>query len=291
VDSLAIVNCVIPSDMLNLAMLAAMFLASDGVRFYGGTIIVMQKDENRFLIVADSRSSDNAGAAHWDDACKVISLGDQTFFFASGKTIATSSAGQSIFDLNDIPKRVFNDFSRLSNDEARLYSMAFYSAIFAKAMYQDIAAQQPTGLVQSVVNGNLVKAIMGGAMSDGSLVAYLININVEPTSTPVPLITFTVERFNPPVQFPIASFGSHEKDGVNEFIDNKTDRAKIANAKVNEEIARSKYADIELLRLKAAVASAIEWAENKNMVGGQLDILELRRGGRVNWIQHKEICK
>jgi hypothetical protein len=275
--------------MLNLALLAAMFLNSDGVRFYGGTIIVMQKDEKRFLVVADSRRSDNAGLIHWDDACKVIGLGDQAFFFATGRTTVTNDAGQTIFDLNDISKRVFNDFSRSGNDEDRVYSVAFYSAIYAKAIYQDIAAQQP-GMLQAFVNTTLVQAVIGGTMNNGTLISYLINIKVQPTSTPVPVIMFTVEPLNPPAPNNVVTIGFDEKTGVGEFLDNKTARAKVANAKFYADNAGNKNADLEMLHLRAAVSSAIEWANNKNMVGGPLDILELRRGGRLNWIQRKKGC-
>jgi hypothetical protein len=278
--------------MLNLALFAALTFSSDVVRFYSGTIIAMQKDEKRFLVVADSRSSDNARTSHRDDACKVVGLGEQAFFFATGRTSATGRDEKVVFDLNDIALRVFNDFSRLPNDENRLYSVSFYTAIFAKAVYQDMAVQQPLGFLEGIDKGNLAKIVIGGTLADGSLIAFLVNINAESTSSAVPLISFAVEKWNQPAGYEIAGFGSREKDGVVEFLANKTERAKTANDRFQAEITANKAnSDAEIIRLKAAVAAAIDWAENKNMVGGPLDILELRRGGRLNWIQRKENCK
>jgi hypothetical protein len=272
------------SKLLSLAMATML------IQIYGGTIIVMQKDEERFLIIADSRSSDNSGTSHWDDACKVVGLGDQTFFFATGSTLATGSDEKKLFDLNDIAKRVFNDFSRLPNDENRLYSVSFYGALFAKAIYQDMAAQRPIGLFEGIDRGNLAKFVIGGTLADGSLIAFLVNINAEQTGSSIPLISYTVEKWNPPYE--IGIFGSREKDGVTEFLVNKSVRAKIANGKFKAEMTGSKEnPDTRIMTLKAAVATAIDWAENKNVVGGPLDILELRRGGHLNWVQQKQNCK
>jgi hypothetical protein len=275
--------------MLNAILMVAFFSPPSSMTVYGGTIIVMQKDDDRFIVVADSRSSNDTGTSYWDDACKVIGLGHKMFFFATGKTTLTRTDGKTVFDVNEVVKRGFNDFNRLPNDENRLYLVSFYSALFLKALYQDVSAQWPGPMADGVINGNSVKAIFGGATDDGALIAYLVNINMEPTKASVPPISFTVEKWNAP--HPINIFGSREKDGVTEFWAKETERAKLANADLDSQFARNKDADRELLRIKAAVQAAVDWAQNKNMVGGPLDILELRKGQSIHWIQAKPSCK
>lgn len=135
---------------------------------------------------------------------------------------------------------------------------------------------------------------MGGTLNDGSLVAYLININGKPTIIVQPshlLVLLWNNGASPPPGDNVAIFGSDENNGVIEFLGNKTERAKVANTNFRAEIAGTKNADVEVLRLKYAVQSAIDWADNKNMVGGPLDILELRKGQTIHWIQQIDGCK
>src|SRR5215467_7977810 len=98
--------------MLKTIVLLAVVLSSPKIQFYGGTIIAMLKDGDRLIVVADSRSSNNAGA-HRDDVCKIMSLGEKGFFFASGRTLLVDNKGTTIFDISDVARRIFNDFSHL----------------------------------------------------------------------------------------------------------------------------------------------------------------------------------
>lgn len=212
--------------MLNFLLVAAMFAQPADVAFYGGTIIVMQKDDKRFIVVADSRASNQLGA-YWDDTCKIEGLGDKALFFATGRTLLASDDGKTIFfNINDVVQRVFNDFSRFPNDENRLNLISFYSALFVKSYIQEIAAQKPVAFLDGIKSGNLVKAIVGGTLNDGSLVGYLIKINGKPASTTVPLISFTVEKWSEPSGDNVAIFGSDENNGVTEFLGNKTEPPK-----------------------------------------------------------------
>lgn len=216
-------------------------------------------------------------------------MGNKGFFFATGRTVLDDGKGNKFFDVNEVAERVFNDFKGLPNNGNRLETMAFYIAQHSKSIYQDIAIQRPNELTENLVGGNLVKAMVGGTPDDGSLAMYMLNINVEPTTAPVPLIAFTVERLNIEVG-DLFTIGSFEKNGVLEFIQNQTGRAKAANAQLEAELVKGSNPDAGVMRVKAAVQAAIDWANN-NRVGGPLDILELKPGGTVNWIQRKQGCQ
>lgn len=262
-----------------LFLLAALSIPDKNVSLFGGTIIAMEKDNERIVIVADSRSHNNAGTAYRDDTCKVVTLGDKGFSFASGRTIFNDIHGNKLFDINNVAQGVFNDFRGLPNNENRLKTIAFYTAILSKSFYQDVAIQSPEKISGKLIAGKLIDGIIGGTLDDGSFLTYTINVNIQPNSTPTfPLITFTVERRDV-ADGKLIIIGSDEKSGVAEFILNQTERAKIANSHFESDLAKMKNPDFVVLKLQAAVQAAIDWADNKNMVGGPLDILELRRGG------------
>jgi hypothetical protein len=75
-----------------------------------------------------------------------------------------------------------------------------------------------------------------------------------------------------------------------ELMMNDTERAKIANEFLAAELAKLDDPDTQIFRLKARVQTATDWAKS-HRVGGPLDILELRKGGYIRWIQRKSGCK
>jgi len=127
--------------------------------------------------------------------------------------------------------------------------------------------------------------LVAGTTRAGDLLAYIVKINVEPTQrTPNLRIAFTLDKWDPSLELLV--LGSNEKDGFIEFWIGETERAKIANQNFRSELTRMDKPDTEILRIKAGVETAIAWAGNR-LVGGPIDILELRKGETIRWIQRK----
>lgn len=254
-----------------------------------GTIIAIQKEKDRFIVVADSRfSSAMDGTKQGDDSCKVIALDEKTFFFSTGKSQMLLN-NKVVFDVTDIAKKVFNDFSSETNTEERIRKFSFYFGLFIRALLYDVAVQKPGSIGSNISKPNLMEAIIGSTTHSGELISYLIGVDAEPVlNSAVPLITFRIEKFDTQG---VTVLGSDDSVGVAEFWQNTTERAKAANVRMRGEISQIINPDMEVIRLKNAVQAAIDWATNKNLIGGPLDILELKRGGIINWIQRKPGCK
>lgn len=262
--------------------------APEDVHFYGGTIIAIQKDKHRFLVVADSRSHHGKGS-YFDDACKIVALGDKGFFVANGHTIISdySSGTRKIsFAIGEVAGRVFDNFRGLPNDEARLNKIA----IEIGNRYINFHRVLPIPPDVQESSGNMMHAFIGGTLNDGSLVTYTLDVNVEPRGGTRPQLVATVKRKDIAVGDVLASGDDDAKADVYEFWQGQTARAKVANDQLQKQLATGPNADPDVLKLMAAVQAAIEWAKDKSHVGGPLDVLELKRGGPVHWIQRKPGC-
>ena len=89
----------------------------------------------------------------------------------------------------------------------------------------------------------------------------------------------------------ISAYWAAQKRGIGEFWQNQSVRSKEANARMQKSISKIQSPDIDLIKLRFAVQSAIDWSDNPNVIGGPLDILELKAGGKIHWIQRKKNCK
>jgi hypothetical protein len=266
---------------------AILLSPTQNINLTSGTIIVLYRDNERFIVIADSRLSSNDQPEYRDTACKLNALGDKAFFFATGRTLVMGLENESVLDVNAIAVKVFRDFSGKADTNSTLHAIAFYTAISLKALFQDIAAQDAAHLFAGVHKDNLMQMIIGGTTDSRDLIAYCIQIKIQANEVaPYPLIVFTVERWNPE----LGIFGSDEKDGFMELMMNDTERAKIANEFLAAELAKLDDPDTQIFRLKARVQTATDWAKS-HRVGGPLDILELRKGGYIRWIQRKSGCK
>lgn len=254
-----------------------------------GTIIAMQKKKDRFIVIADSRVSNSILNVHTDDSCKVMALADNIFVFTTGIAHVVLPDG-TIVDVTDVIKRGFAKTSTLApHTEMKLNNIASNIAIELKNFIQSLLLQHPKAFVgYTFEDGIVAQAVIGEATTDGQLVADIVRIKLDQT-VKTPAVFPESLRF--PDGFDLCVLGSPQKRGIGEFWQNQSVRSKEANARMQKSISKIQSPDIDLIKLRFAVQSAIDWSDNPNVIGGPLDILELKAGGKIHWIQRKKNCK
>ncbi len=252
-----------------------------------GTVVALRKDQHRFIVVAGNTVGDKNAGRPEHAGCNIIALDEKHFFLSTGKSQLLDQ-GQIIFDANEAAKKVFDDLGAGPNSAHHVRQVSFYLGTFLKALFYDMLIQLPHVVNATEPKTNLLTAIIGGTTDSGELVSFVVSIDAEqiPDSR-VPLVGFNVARFDPG---PLTALGAEEKNGIMEFLQDRTERAKAGNIRMEEQIARSTTPDREVIRMRTAVQSAIDWAQQQSSGSSPLDIVELRRGQTIHWIQRNPNC-
>jgi hypothetical protein len=194
-------------------------------------------------------------------------------------------------------KAAFGQFKNTPNTKDRIRQVANRWIEIMTSEFNVMFQRDPDGFFNAGQRDNLIVAIFGGAPDNGGLVAYAVWIqyyfSVEgdmPKTTLVPhLKPYIVPWTYDPTAW-LWVTGSPDKAGVIEFMIGQSPRAVVAQSRLRQTITATAHPDTEALTLQSAVQSAVDWAVYKNLVGGPVDMLELRNGGTIHWIQRKKEC-
>lgn len=262
-----------------------------------GTIGILWFDADRILVGVDSRGATptDADPLAYTDTCKMITLGKRMFFVPTGLVKAGSRDSPTV-DAFAQARIVYEQVSKQGNTAGRTRKIA---KLWGKAMVKklnELARLLPSEFPADT-KGSLVTGFFGADVDNGQLVVYaaFVGADFRPHGDP-PRIIFSPRTIwseilpwpkNP--AFPIDFFGS-ETAGVNEFSQNQTERSKAANTAFRSAIAIVHPPDFNAFWLQYAIRSAEDWAVHKNEAGGEVDILEVRAGSDVKWLQVKKGC-
>jgi hypothetical protein len=160
--------------------------------------------------------------------------------------------------------------------------------------YEPLARQNLDAFTRGATLWQLAGGILGTTVNDRfELYEIDIGMCVEPDAQNVgtfnPRIWKKVWPVTPPG--PIMVMGGEDRHLVLEFAGRQTDRAAIAMDKWIKSVREGQVTDIDSAGLEAGIRFASDNAVHKNEVGGPVDILELRRGGKADWVKAKPQCK
>jgi hypothetical protein len=287
-------------------LLIACLLLPAGARAQvrSGTIVVMSRSRQRVIIAADSRV--NFGEGRYEDtSCKITGLSDKLIFAATG-IVGDSSyllPGGLRFDARGEAQRVFLQYSQAPQNFLDLGAVGTIASNWGAAMaehFRAAAEASPASLQQWLKRVELsheptfVVGLFAGLEPDGEISVYSVNVEYaqsregaapsEPyllTSMPVP--DDLADDFSLLTPFGMAEI-------VNEIREGKSDRAKQEiNARdfLRSTVSAEAFARSQAIRL---VDLTIAYHAKQDFVGGRIDAVELRRAGKVHWIQRKENC-
>lgn len=267
-----------------------------------GTIVVIDFEDDRILVAADSRQA-GAGVSpeSIDRGCKIIPLGEKMFFTASARSGAIDENGTMYIDINKAAITAFDQFRTRKNTSLRARQIAAEWGDIARSEYEEMFRRDPGGFFRELRNGNLAAAAFAGSTDTNELVIYAVFVTyyfrpegAMPRTVLKPEIHIDIlpwKRLPGSSEPAVWINGSRDRIGVTEFVEAKTERAITANIALQGAIQSTPHADVGALTLEHAIKAAIEWATYKEEVGGDVDILELPRIGHLRWIKAKQECK
>ncbi len=246
-----------------------------------GSILVTKFSEERLIMAADSRSTDNNGHRIDDSECKIHVIGKNLVFVAGGREhVDDARTHKTIVDATNIAISV-----RRSNSTASIEKVATLWGREMELALQDLGKLSRQALLGGLGKDQVVAlGIFAGTEPDGRIAAYVVGINYDIVAS----IIVLTPHLQPLEHHTVVHF-AHGTAEIDEFMKAETKRARDWKVKVTLELDSKHIVDREPFFLIAGVQAAIEWA-NDQTIGGDVDALILHKGGKIEWVQKKKNC-
>lgn len=246
-----------------------------------GSILATYFSDERLIMAADSRATDNNGRRIDDCECKIRVIGRNLVFVGGGRQHVDNPRNHKIIvDATDIAISI-----RRSNPTASVKKVATIWGQRMKVALGELGKLNRKALLDGLEKGQpIAVGVFGGTESDGRISAYVVGITYDIVRDEIVLAADLR-----PIGFGTAVFFAHGIAEVDEFMIAKTERASAWNDRMFKEFAAKHIVDFAPYRLINAVQAAIAWA-NDESIGGDVDALILSKGGKIEWLQKKPHC-
>jgi hypothetical protein len=249
-----------------------------------GTIIVFQFVNGKFIIAADSRST-NPPAPPNDTYCKITTFGNQLIVARTG---GVSHQSQGLLDLSKTWDARGQINAALSKHPIKPDTPVREQIDAIADAWADIVKSD--WLATYVIHPEQVRQIavrQNGGLSLGIFALALGNqINI--TERRVSFADGYVSTDKPSIGF--CRFGpcaAGTTDIFEEYISGKTERAAAERYDASPEVIRSVGRDMAKIIRLVDLAVAFD---KSGTIGGKIDAVELSLGGGKRWLQRKEQC-
>jgi hypothetical protein len=242
-----------------------------------GTIVATEFSDERLIIAADSRGTDEYGKPITNCNCKIHVIGESLVFVGAGKDSIVYN-GMNLVDGAAAAVRVRRD-----NKTASVERIAQLWAQQMKIDLGKVGTISREMLLKGLDTEMIVHGIFGGIADHGGITAYNAAV-VYKLSGDTVILSVKVE----PLGHGLRGFTNHT-DLLQEFFGHNTKRGIDWNAKLEKELDAKHISDYEPYRLIAGVEAAIKWANDKR-IGGDVDGLILNKGGKIVWVKKKKNC-
>ena len=274
------------------AILFSGFVLNAAARTEFGTIVVLNSSQNEVVVAADSRST--VGARHFDDRCKITALGNSLLFAASGYTgegTFDAVSGRPLHLRWDTHRIAREEFLRLARErETRAVPLELaraWGGRVTQRVESDLASDRNSVLAS--LDGDVVTSAVFAGFDEGALLTVTAQITYVLTRRPQ--LRFQVINVN---RSPRAVFLG-EDAVAEEFVADQTKRAKAWNAEAKTEATSAK--DQVAFYSKRFAQLSVRYDRGKTLngrivhdLGGPIDVVRLRRGGGIDWIERKPNC-
>jgi hypothetical protein len=260
-------------DMYVIALLLLLHVLPDS---RSGSIAVTSVSDDRLIVAADSRATDDNGHRIDDLECKIHMVGKNLILIPLGK-----AHFGNVLDGADLAHKIYSANPNANTEKiATLWGQQMQSGL------EMIGKRSQKTLLGGLQKDDVVLAlgIFAGADANGKISAYqsVIKYKVDGNKIILSNDTETLPQGTTTVFF-------HGRSEAQEFLSGKTKRAYDRNIELMEELESKHITDYVPYRLIAAVEAAIAWA-NDEAIGGNVDALILYKGGKIEWLQRKNNC-
>jgi hypothetical protein len=255
-------------------------------------VIVVVYDKNGLAVAAESRQGDGEASGTSDRACKILPLGDKMFFAAAAHSLPAPEGGAAagsesawIYGEAQVAFHQWQTQGGKVEDQTSVEAVAENWKRAIQEVLEDTFTAQPESFVQMPRDGYLLRGVFGGLDENGDIA--LIVVSVKPQKPP----SFEVflEHLTPGSKLDYVVLG--KSDIAREFLELQTARARSEAAQQESELA-SVDADAQLARRAARLVDLTIGMQppDQSTIGGPIDILQMRAGGQIDWLQRKESC-
>lgn len=251
-----------------------------GLNFWRGTYYAVAISKDLAVIAIDSRSTNlqNPSAAPDDRYCKIHPLADDLIFFSTGMVKATDAGGHIIFDAADWASLAYNK----TPDRKNLQEMASLWDDYMRISYRYIFALHPN--LWSEFNGKtVIKGFFVGFDRRDEMV--ISNAAMEASGNRMDTKLETNKQLGNDVPF---VHGGHAEI-INEYIDEKTSRAKQIRAEVKERGGGKPMIEALAITAESFVRAVRDWSGDP-AIGGDISVIMLERGRKWRWFHRPDFC-
>jgi len=255
-------------------------------------VIVVVYNRNGLAVAADSREPDAGTGGTSDHACKILPLGNNMFFAAAAHSLpapeGSGGAGKEaawIYGEAQVAFRQWQTQGSKLEDQTAVEAVAENWKRAIQEVLEETFAAQPESFVQMPRDGYLLRGVFGGLDETGQLT--LVVVSVKPQKAPS--FEVLLEHLTPGAKLDYVVLG--KTDVVREFLEMQTERARMEAAQQEREVS-SLDPDAQLARRAARLVDLTIGMQptEQSIIGGPIDILQMRAKGQLGWLQRKESC-
>jgi len=246
---------------------------------YGTSIVYVISNDGQYVVfAADSRNVDPSNNITNNEACKVITLGNDTTFYESGTAVVGDRQGHLLWSSQRAARQVY---TANKNHDARTLAIAWGKVAFAWFDRQSDSDQKLWTKSESRV------------LANGAFINYDQNRNPVVFSEPLSYDAQTKKLSLPePITSSRAGLvgrGGDYQELVAEFMNAETPRAQRAYGTLKVRYAGNELGyDIQFVQ--KAIQFVIDNAPDKRFVHSPIDVVVLRRFGGADWVVRKHNC-
>lgn len=245
-----------------------------------GSIGIIYYSTDKIIIAADSKGSlVNQPPVYTE--CKVSALGQHIIFFSAN---LTAWGGGGPFDWNST-EEAHRAYERLEPTHENQGLAAHVAVEWASAVTEDIRriyVSNPQAIINTAENGVLTDALFGE--SEGTHLTLFWERIVVNQSSITPIAATPLTPINP-----VGFVAAGKREIFDEFTSLTSPRAKREAKEWAKKSLRIRPEDRDLMKAIRLADLTVAY-DQSGTVGGNIDALELRRGGEVRWKQRKDSC-
>jgi hypothetical protein len=273
-----------PRTIITLSCVVA--LMNGDPQIDSGSVVIIGYSQEKIIVATDSRTYHGQGRFD-DNSCKIIVL-TKNILFSPGGNVAGHISEPTGWDA---VREVRTALVVATKESAPPDFMHRVAAEWSEKMKHKLEQGMTERDWQSLENRRLIVAGYFAGLDEGgnieTVAGKLYRSQEGPNS-----VRSVIWKLDQPRSLEksmrFRAFG--EGDVFNELMAGQTERAKQETRKLESEVAGMDLNDADIHKAIRYVQLSIQYAPHPEVVGGEVDVAQLNRGGTLRWIHRKPQC-
>ena len=261
-----------------------------------GTEIIIFYTNNKLIIAVDSRATITGEERKYkDDQCKVFQLANKVLFAAAGlvghDTQDADNSGS--WDTYEQAKMIAAEVlsQKKAADDLALETAKRWAERMKGVMEHELFTNLAEAKSAMSESGVVESAVFGGLTASGDISLYKVSLVWDRSDLLWPRTNVEIHKQEPSDRIlPLGYLGSSEGLNVfDEVMSGRTGRAKKAKQQWNSVREKLALPEQDAFVTKTVAELIADWAQT-TVIGGAIDVVELRKSGEIRWVQRQSRC-